>query len=108
MKQFPSINNVRVLSGAKACSNSNLKEISVPLIAFRLLGGQRLGKERILNTGACALFFLSVGVLHLPQAAPGDLDISFAGTGKARLGFGLGADFCRGVAVQPDGKLILA
>src|SRR5947207_15766630 len=103
MKQFPSINNVRVLSGAKACSNSNLKKICLSLKAFRLLCGQRLAKQSILNSGICALIFLSVGLLHLAQAAPGDLDLSFAGTGKSRLGFGLGTDFCRAAAVPPDG-----
>lgn len=42
------------------------------------------------------------------QAAPGDLDATFAGTGKTRLGFGFGNDFGRAVAVQSDGKLIVA
>ena len=41
-------------------------------------------------------------------AAPGDLDASFGGTGRARLGFGFGQDFGRAVAVQADGKLIVA
>src|SRR6516162_7027552 len=41
-------------------------------------------------------------------AAPGDLDTSFGGTGKVLTTFGFGEDFGRAVAVQPDGKLIVA
>src|SRR2546426_4325698 len=55
---------------------------------------------------AAALVF--PGFIYLAQAAPGDLDTSFAGTGKSRLAFGFGPDFGRAVAVQPDGKLIVA
>lgn len=42
------------------------------------------------------------------QAAPGDLDTSFAGSGKSRLGFGGGYDTGNAVAVQGDGKIIMA
>ena len=41
-------------------------------------------------------------------AAPGDLDTTFAGTGKYRFGFGGNDDFADAVAVQADGKLVVA
>lgn len=60
-----------------------------------------------LNT-ASTLFALSAlftgAVLH---AAPGDLDLSFAGTGKARLVFPT-ADDGNAIAAQVDGKIIVA
>ena len=42
------------------------------------------------------------------QAAPGDLDTTFNGTGKSRVGFGLGDDLAGSVAVQADGKVVVA
>jgi uncharacterized delta-60 repeat protein len=44
-------------------------------------------------------------ILH---AATGDLDPSFAGSGTKRLRFGFGEDFAYAVAVQPDGKVVVA
>jgi uncharacterized delta-60 repeat protein len=44
----------------------------------------------------------------LALANPGDLDTSFAGTGESRLGFGGGYDAGHAVAVQADGKLVMA
>jgi uncharacterized delta-60 repeat protein len=41
-------------------------------------------------------------------AAPGDLDTSFAGTGKTRAAFGLGNDEGKAVVVQPDGRVVVA
>jgi len=41
-------------------------------------------------------------------AAPGDLDLTFAGTGQSRIGFGGGHDEGRAAAVQSDGKLVMA
>ncbi len=46
--------------------------------------------------------------LSTAQAAPGDLDTTFAGTGKVRTGFGGGYATAYAAAVQGDGKLILA
>ena len=37
---------------------------------------------------------------------PGDLDLSFNGSGKNRIGFGRGNDQFNGVAVQTDGKIV--
>ena len=41
------------------------------------------------------------------MANPGDLDTSFAGTGKKAINFG-GTDAARAVLVQPDGRIVLA
>lgn len=41
-------------------------------------------------------------------AAPGDLDLTFNGTGKATVGFGGSAPQARATVVQPDGKIIVA
>lgn len=41
-------------------------------------------------------------------ALPGDLDKTFNGSGKVRIGSGFGIDEARAVAVQSDGKLIVA
>jgi uncharacterized delta-60 repeat protein len=49
-----------------------------------------------------------IGEGRLAEAAPGDLDSSFAGTGAIRTGFGFGEDFAFAVAVQADGKLLVA
>ncbi len=40
-----------------------------------------------------------------PEAA-GDLDLTFNGTGKNRIGFGLGNDQFNGTVIQPDGKIV--
>ena len=57
------------------------------------------------------LVYSCVGLVYLSaaalQAAPGDLDFTFAGTGKTRVGFGGGDDQARGVAVQADGKTVV-
>jgi uncharacterized delta-60 repeat protein len=51
---------------------------------------------------------LAMGVLCGPaSAAPGDLDPSFGVGGKTRVDFG-GRDFGGGLALQPDGKLLIA
>jgi len=42
------------------------------------------------------------------EAAPGDLDATFGGTGISRIGFGFGLDEGRALALQPDGKHIVA
>jgi uncharacterized delta-60 repeat protein len=41
-------------------------------------------------------------------AAPGDLDSTFGGTGKIRLGLGSGSNRAHSVAVQADGKIVVA
>jgi uncharacterized delta-60 repeat protein len=46
----------------------------------------------------------SAGVAH---AAPGDLDPSFGGDGKTTIDYG-GVDGAQAVAVQPDGRIVLA
>jgi uncharacterized delta-60 repeat protein len=42
------------------------------------------------------------------HAAPGDLDPTFAGTGRVRLGFGNGDGVVQAAALQLDGKCLLA
>ncbi|WP_048439208.1 hypothetical protein [Caenimonas sp. SL110] len=46
------------------------------------------------------------GVVRL--TIDGTLDTSFNGTGKAQLPVGTGYDFAGGVAMQPDGKIVVA
>src|SRR5689334_529639 len=55
---------------------------------------------------------VTVAVLGLAPAAqavaaPGDLDVSFSGDGKQTTDFG-GADAAAAVAVQADGKIVVA
>ena len=53
-----------------------------------------------------SLFF--VAAASVTVAAPGDLDATFAGTGKSRFGFGGDADGAYAIAVQTNGKMIVA
>src|SRR5262245_16537688 len=53
-------------------------------------------------------FFLCLYSGSTAYDAPGDLDTSFAGTGKSRIGFGFGQDVGRALALQSDGKLVMA
>jgi uncharacterized delta-60 repeat protein len=53
------------------------------------------------------LIALLCSVLVL-QGAPGDLDPTFGGTGKMRLGFGGGDDIGHAIAIQTDGKAVVA
>lgn len=55
----------------------------------------------------CALTILSVFILPA-GAAPGDLDLSFGGTGKVTTAIGSGDDIGNSVAVQSDGKIVVA
>ncbi len=41
-------------------------------------------------------------------AAPGDLDLTFSGDGKLTDFLSRGDDSARGVAIQPDGKIVVA
>src|SRR5688572_15160508 len=54
------------------------------------------------------LVVLSLFQFSTGYAAPGDLDTTFAGTGKSRIGFFSGTDAGNGIAVQADGKLVVA
>jgi len=51
---------------------------------------------------------LTLVLTIVAQAAPGDLDTTFAGRGTARVGFGGGQDFGQAVAVQSDGRVVVA
>src|SRR5436190_6805334 len=52
--------------------------------------------------------FLNLILAAVLHAAAGDPDLSFAGTGRTRFGFGFGEDFAYAVAVQTDGKIVVA
>ncbi len=41
-------------------------------------------------------------------AAPGDVDVTFGGTGTVMTDFAAASDEGRGVAIQPDGKIVVA
>ena len=57
---------------------------------------------------SCALLFWNLTMAISLFGAAGDPDISFAGTGTRRIGFGGGEDQAFASTVQPDGKLIMA
>src|SRR5436190_7956745 len=52
--------------------------------------------------------FLNLIVAAMLHAAAGDPDLGFAGTGRTHFGFGFGEDFANAVALQADGKLVVA
>jgi uncharacterized delta-60 repeat protein len=54
------------------------------------------------------LFAALFSVAFHAHGAPGNLDASFAGTGTTRIGFGFAEDHASAVAVQADGKLVVA
>ena len=62
--------------------------------------------ERLPAAAALAGVFCVFGLTAL--AAPGDLDTTFAGTGVTRLGFGFAEDQGDAVALQTDGKIVVA
>ena len=65
----------------------------------------RLREILFLALGAIALIALFT---HPVAAAPGDLDLSFGGTGKVSTALGGGDDRGNSVAVQSDGKIVVA
>lgn len=58
-------------------------------------------------SGAFFSAFVLIQIFTL-QAAPGDLDLSFGGTGMKRVGFGHSYEEARAVALTADGKILLA
>jgi uncharacterized delta-60 repeat protein len=65
----------------------------------RAVASGRLGWQAVLVSA-----IVGASVAH---AAPGDLDLTFAGTGMTRTGFGLSDDVARAVTMQVDGKMVL-
>jgi len=64
------------------------------------------------NTSKLAILLIAIFVLLLfpithAYAAPGDLDLTFSGDGKLTDGLSRGDDAARGVAIQPDGKIVV-
>jgi uncharacterized delta-60 repeat protein len=53
------------------------------------------------------LVFLAA-ISSVVHAAPGEIDTTFAGVGKLKIGFGFGYDYGRAGVRQPDGKIIVA
>ncbi len=54
------------------------------------------------------LIILLFGAAFELKAAPGDLDTTFGGTGKSRIGFGFSSESGNAVAIQADGKILVA
>jgi uncharacterized delta-60 repeat protein len=75
---------------------------------IRFLGGNEnmMGPSRraAMVVSIVVALAASAGVAH---AAPGDLDPSFDGDGRKTIDYG-GEDYASAVAVQPDGKIVLA
>lgn len=61
-----------------------------------------------MNRRFALVILLILVISGMLSASPGDLDVTFGGTGFVRTGFGSGDDFGYCTAVQPDGKLIVA
>lgn len=57
---------------------------------------------------AAALLLLNCHFENFAHAAPGNLDLTFGGTGKAAVAFGGGVASAQAAIAQTDGKLILA
>ena len=65
-----------------------------------------LRRKPLLVLALCCGFSATLATLAL--AAPGGRDPGFSGDGKALTNFGSGNDFASGVAVQADGKIVVA
>jgi uncharacterized delta-60 repeat protein len=63
--------------------------------------------KRILLASSLQALACFVAIAAHAQA-PGDLDLTFAGTGMVHLGFGNAQDFGYGMALQDDGKVVMA
>jgi len=62
---------------------------------------------RVFLSGALAAGLALVCAASVASGAPGDLDPGFNGTGKRVIDFG-GDDTANAVAIQPDGKILIA
>jgi uncharacterized delta-60 repeat protein len=58
--------------------------------------------------GCLISVFLLCGGVNVSFAAPGDLDPSFGSGGKVTTPVGTGRDLAQAVALQPDGKMVVA
>lgn len=58
---------------------------------------------------AVVLLVLTLGAVWSPAAlaAPGDLDLRFGNQGKVRTNLTSGSDWARGIAVQPNGRIVV-
>ena len=64
-----------------------------------------MSSPRVSASLFCALVFLSVAPAN---AAPGDLDPTFAAAGTVHFGFGGASDSLNDAALAPDGKIVVA
>jgi uncharacterized delta-60 repeat protein len=67
-----------------------------------------LPSERRRRMMCIALLSLLSSFVFIVYASPGTLDMTFNGTGKVSTPIGNGDDFASGVAVQEDGKIVVA
>ncbi|CAN5267513.1 hypothetical protein BH18ACT14_BH18ACT14_01300 [soil metagenome] len=65
-----------------------------------------LRRKPLLVLALCCGFSVTLATLAL--AAPGGRDPGFSGDGKATANFGSGNDFANSVAIQADGKIVVA
>lgn len=64
--------------------------------------------HRALNGNFWLLLIFLAAISAIVHAAPGDIDMTFAGVGKFKIGFGNGSDNGRASVIQPDGKIVVA
>ena len=55
-----------------------------------------------------AILFIGIGIRFTNGQAPGSLDLTYGDQGKKILPLGTGNAFGRSIAIQPDGKSIMA
>lgn len=72
------------------------------------IGLRGKGKIRALTVLQAVVLALIVGYATAAYAAPGDLDTTFSADGKLTTKFGPGHDEVQDVAVQQDGKIVVA
>jgi hypothetical protein len=65
------------------------------------------------RSAAIALIVILIGCLGscliiVVSAAPGDVDTTFNGTGRVRVGFGSTNDLGNALAMQTEGKIVVA
>jgi uncharacterized delta-60 repeat protein len=75
---------------------------------IRTLRAQLLGWRRVLVPVTVFALMLSPQTRVALQAADGDLDLTFGVGGKVTTDFGTTYDIAEDVAVQPDGKIVVA
>ena len=70
--------------------------------------GELMKNSKYKNCFQWILIILLFGTAFELKASPGDLDTTFRGTGKSRIGFGLSGEGGTAVAIQADNKILVA